>query len=73
MAKTAQKAKAAPLGNGNMNNIEPFYKLEDIATALGLADTTIRKYFREGSLKGYKRAGRIYFLHSDVLRFIKGE
>lgn len=73
MAKTAQKAQN---GRAKMNNIElfePFYRLEETAAALGLADTTVRKYFREGSLKGYKRAGRIYFLHSDIIRFIKGE
>lgn len=73
MAKTAQKTKTAAQAGGYMSNIEPFYKIDDAAAALGLADTTVRKYYREGSLKGYKRAGRIYFLHSDIIRFIKGE
>lgn len=56
-------------GGGNMR---PFYRVEQAAGALGLAEATVRKYYNLGLIRGYKKAGRIYFLHRDLLDFITG-
>lgn len=50
-----------------------FYTVEIAAEKLGLQPATIRKYFNAGKIKGYKQAGRLYFLHSDLIGFITGK
>jgi hypothetical protein len=39
---------------------------------LDLKDSTISREIREGRLKSYRRAGKDYFLGSDLLDWIKG-
>ena len=50
-----------------------FYTVEIAAGKLGLQPATVRKYFNAGKIKGYKQAGRLYFLHTDLIEFITGK
>lgn len=50
-----------------------FYTVEIAAEKLGLQPATVRKYYSSGKIKGYKQAGRLYFLHSDLIQFITAE
>ena len=74
MAKKRQNTIPAQLAAGDEGggNMRPFYRVEQAAGALGLAEATVRKYYNLGLIKGYKKAGRIYFLHRDLLNFITG-
>lgn len=47
--------------------------VERAAALLGLKPTTIRKHYREGKLKGYAKAGRLYFLTADVISWLKND
>jgi excisionase family DNA binding protein len=67
MAKSTNTIQS---GANNPGNIE-FYTVDKLAELLGLKETTIRKYYREKKLKGYKFGGRIFFFHSDVIKAIK--
>jgi len=81
MAKARQKAQttapqnhhtppAAPASSGNW---QPFYRVDQAAAALGLAEATVRKYASQGKLVSHKQAGRLYFLHCDLMLFITGK
>lgn len=68
--RTKKELGAVPTTVGNW---EPFYRVEQAAEALGLAEATVRKYASQGKLRGYKQAGRLYFLHTDLVNFITGK
>jgi len=52
---------------------ENIYTVEKAAELLGLSDRVIRELAAAGELKGYKKNGRWFFLHSDILDYIKNE
>lgn len=54
-------------------NLDKIYTAEKVAETLELSTRTVYQLAREGTLKGNKRSGRWYFLHSDLVRWIKGE
>ena len=51
--------------------IEQIYTVEKAAELLGLSDRIIRELANGGELKGYKKNGRWFFLHSDLVAYIK--
>jgi len=50
-----------------------FYSVEDLQERLGLTAATIRKYIRQGTIKG-KRIGRPYYVTEENLRrYLNGD
>jgi len=50
-----------------------FYSVEDLQERLGLTAATIRKYIRQGVIKG-KRIGRPYYVTEESLRrYLNGD
>lgn len=64
-----KNTQTTKLDRSEMMRIE-FYTVENAAEKLNLKPDTIRKAFNEGRLNGYKKSGRVYFLHSDLVDFI---
>ena len=54
-----------------MENTENIYTVEKAAELLGLSDKVIRQLAAAGELMGYKKNGRWFFLHSDIINYIK--
>ena len=52
---------------------EKFYTVPELAELLNRSEGTIRKHYVKGHLVGYKKMNRIYFMHSDVVRFLVGK
>ena len=70
---TPEKHHTPPAAPQAAGNWQPFYRTDQAAEALGLAEATIRKYTSQGHLKAHRRGGRLYFLHSDLVDFITGQ
>lgn len=51
---------------------EPIYTVDTLAIMLGVSEITIRNYTSTGKIKGYKRLGKWFYFHSDVVNFLKG-
>jgi len=51
--------------------IDQIYTVEKAAELLGLSDRIIRELANSEELKGYKKNGRWFFLHSDLVAYIK--
>jgi len=51
--------------------MDSIYTAEKVAEILNAHIRTIRKKLKAGSLKGYKKMGKWYVLHSDLIAFIK--
>lgn len=58
------------VSNKKNESMEIIYTVERLAELLGLGEKTIRKLLNEGTIKGHKKNGRWFVLHSDVLKYI---
>lgn len=64
---------STPKTNGSSSSglAEQIYTIEAAAAILGVSDRTLRATLNDGGLKGYKRWGRWYILHGDLVRYLK--
>lgn len=49
-----------------------FYTLEKASEKLEVSERNIRDQIRAGKLKAYKRSGRWYILHGDIIEYLAG-
>ena len=54
-----------------MEKVEDFYTTEQVAEKLAVDKNYIAELIRDGRLVGYKRGKRQYFLHSDLIEYVK--
>ncbi|MBA7539927.1 hypothetical protein ES705_32216 [subsurface metagenome] len=52
---------------------QKFYRTEDLADMLPLAEPSIRKYLRSGKIQGVKIGLFWYISESNLNRFLQGE
>ena len=53
--------------------LEQVYTIETAAELLKCNDRVLRENVRSGLIKGYKKLGKWYLLHSDIIKFITSE
>jgi len=51
--------------------LDKIYTAENAATLLNCNVRTLRKKLKDNSIKGYKKLGKWYLLHSDIIKFLK--
>lgn len=49
-----------------------FYTAEKAADQLGISVRVLRDKLNSGEIKGYKKMGKWFVFHSDLVKFIKG-
>lgn len=71
--KTKQTDKVTEIKTVSTNfQTEPIYTVDTLALLLGVSEITIRSHTSTGKIKGYKRMGKWFYFHSDVVNFLKG-
>ncbi len=63
--------RISKLSSPNYKPIEPPINLKDGAKFLGVSDAFMYKGVQSGNLPHYKKGGKLYFLKSELLEWVK--
>ena len=72
MAKEKTREKPVPKAKQDAPALNPIYTIDTAAAMLEVTPRTLGDKFRGGEIRAYKRMGKWYTLHSDLVDYLKG-
>jgi excisionase family DNA binding protein len=63
--------KDKALKNKELDKELRIYEVEELADILKIAEVTVRRYVREGKIKGFKQGNRVFVTEDNVKEYLK--